>query len=123
MPSFSFAVLPDRQLERFVQMAHSVVKECRWHEFWREGMRLFIAHFATLYVSSSAADDSPAAIASAGAARGMVSSKSVEDVSVSYDLSTVLSDLDGWGAWKETIYGEQFATYARRLGMGGMYIR
>ena len=29
----------------------------------------------------------------------------------------------GWAAWKLTTYGTQFATLARMVGKGGMYIR
>lgn len=69
------------------------------------------------------AQASPSQVATAGSARGAVSAKQVDAVSIQYNLAMVADDLAGWGAWKETLYGEQFATLARMLGKGGMFVR
>lgn len=132
MPQFTSDVIPDNVLSMYVDLANNVVKEARWHSYWLEGMRLFISHFASLYVITSAptppageeAEDYVApSVASLSAVRGIVSNKKVDQISVSYDLSVINKDLEGWGAWKETIYGEQFATLARMIaGKGGMYV-
>jgi len=110
-------------LDQFILMATNTVQEIRWHENWRYGMGLFIAHFATLYIQAMAGENPSAQqVISAAQARGLQASKSVGDVSVSYDFASIGSDLDGWAAWKLTQYGLQFATFARMLGKGGSYV-
>lgn len=122
MPNFTEAIIPDEQLQAYIDMAHAVVKEARWHGLWREGMRLFIAHFVTLYLSTQREDPTRSQLVDAGRKQGTATNKSVGQVSVGLDTSQVLGDLTGWGAWKDTAYGSQFATLARVLGKGGMYI-
>ena len=124
MPQFTSDVISDAVLSMYVELANNVVQEARWHSYWKEGMRLFISHFSSLYVLSAASAEDPeqSSIASLSAVRGIVSNKKVDQISVSYDLSVINEDLAGWGAWKETVYGEQFATLARMLAKGGMYI-
>lgn len=122
MPSFD-GNIPDEVLEHYVAMAHSIVKEARWHALWKEGMRLCIAHFLTLYLMSTAPDDADAvSVINAGGTNGVATSKSVGQVSVSYDVNIANGDLNGWAAWKLTTYGAQFATMARLLGKAGMYV-
>lgn len=60
-----------------------------------------------------------AMIAAAGLAGGIQTSKSVGDVSVSYQVLTALED---WGAWNLTKYGQLLATQARVIGSGPMII-
>lgn len=60
-----------------------------------------------------------AQIAAQGLAGGIQTSKSVGDVSVSYQVLTALED---WGAWNLTSYGQQLATMARVIGSGPMVI-
>ena len=103
-------------------MAHSIVKEARWHKLWPEGMRLFIAHFVTLYLSTPQAGATVDELISAGKVQGAVTSKQVGSISVSLDVSQATNDLTGWAAWKLTTYGIQFVTFARLMGKGGMYV-
>jgi hypothetical protein len=56
-----------------------------------------------------------AEIAAQGLAGGIQVSKSVGDVSVSYQP---LSALESWGAWNLTSYGQLLATQAKIVGMG-----
>jgi len=124
MPAFTAEVIPDAVLSHFVETAHRCIKEARWHGLWREGMRLFIAHFATLYLETPEEGADRAGIASAGKLRGAMNTKTVGPISVGYSSGQeATSDLTGWGAWKLTTYGTQFATLARMVGKGGMYIR
>lgn len=60
-----------------------------------------------------------AQIAAQGLAGGIQTSKSVGDVSVSYQVLTALED---WGSWNLTTYGQQLATMARVVGSGPMVI-
>lgn len=60
-----------------------------------------------------------AQVAAQGLAGGIQTSKSVGDVSVSYQ---VLTSLEDWGAWNLTTYGQQLATMAKVVGSGPMVI-
>ncbi|TWH46338.1 DUF4054 domain-containing protein [Sporomusa sp. KB1] len=110
-------------IEMYIELADAVVKESRWRKRWKFAMGLFIAHFLTLYLQSFVDANSTAAqVVAAGQARGLMTSKSVGDVSVSYDFSTIAQGLDGWAAWNLTTFGQQYATLARIVGKGGMYV-
>jgi hypothetical protein len=110
-------------LDQFVAMAHACVQEARWHESWHLGMCLYIAHFATLFLETMTGNNPSAEeVVSAARVRGLQTSKSVGDVSVSYDFGHIQNDLKGWAAWDLTSFGAQFATLARMLGKAGMYV-
>lgn len=114
---------PADVLDMFIQFANASIKYRRYHKGWKLAMCLFVAHFLTLYIQSAVDPDAPAAaVIQAGQTKGLTASKSVDGVSVSYDFSTALADLDGWAAWKLTNYGTQLATLAKAYGMGGMYV-
>ena len=86
-------------------------------------MRLFIAHFVTLFLMLPTQGATREEILGASRVGGSISSKTVGPISVSYDNTQATGDLTGWAAWKLTTYGTQFATLARMLGKGGMFIR
>lgn len=118
-------LVPENVMEMYIQFAHSCVLAARYRDAWRICMALFIAHFLTLYMQSMAGGEQGAdaqMVMAAGQTRGLVASKSVDGVSLSFDFSTALQDLNGWAAWKLTTYGVQFATQAKILTMGGMYV-
>ena len=48
--------------------------------------------------------------------------KSVDGVSVSYGSSEGSADLNGYGSWKDTVFGEQLATMAQMMGAGMMVV-
>ncbi|GHU70636.1 hypothetical protein FACS1894184_16360 [Clostridia bacterium] len=123
MPAFTEEIVPDTIVEHFLKMADAVVQKARWHELWLEGMRLYIAHFVTLYLSTQPTGEGLPALMSASGTQGIATSKTVGAVSVAYDIGSIANDLTGWGDWKQTVYGTQFATLARMVGMGGMYVR
>ena len=68
---------------------------------------------------SSTTTLSPAQIAAQGVANGIQVSKSVGDVSASYQT---LTSLEAWGAWNLTKQGQQLATMAQVVGAGPMVI-
>ena len=123
MPPFTESVISDETLQPYIDMASSVVREARWHSLWRLGMALFIAHFVTLFLDMPASGASSDEITGSAKSGGLISSESTGGVSVSYDHSSAATDLTGWGAWKLTSYGVQFATLARIVGKGGMLVR
>ena len=116
-------VVPQLITQMYLDLANTCIKEARWHGFWKVGMSLFIAHFCTLYVQGVADPDSGAAgILKAGQSRGLETSVSVGDVSVSTDFSIIASGIEGWAGFKATAYGLQLAGIGKFLGKGGMYV-
>lgn len=117
------AVIPEPIVQMFIDLADASIKEARWRASWRLAMGWFVAHFCTMYLQGVADPAGGAAAAmAAGQAKGLNTSESVGDVSVSMDYSAIAQDLDGWAAWKLTIYGQQLATMGKLVGKGGMYV-
>lgn len=115
-------VLPDAALDMYVDLGLSCVNYKRFNKMWKAAIGLFIAHFCTLYLQSMQPEgtDASQVLASASSA-GMVTSESADGVSYSRDGSA-LNDLNGWAAFKMTTFGVQFATMAKLVGRGGMYV-
>lgn len=115
-------VLPDAALDMYVDLGLSCVNYKRFNRMWKTAIGLFIAHFCTLYLQSMQPEGTEASqvLASASSA-GMVTSESADGVSYSRDGSA-LNDLNGWAAFKMTTFGVQFATMAKLVGRGGMYV-
>ena len=119
----SAPVVPVIFLQALIDLAHASVREARFRDAWKMCMGLFIAHFITLYLTTfTEPGATPYELAKAGQAGGVISSKSVDSVSVNYDFSQMTEDLDGWAEWKATAYGLQFATWAKMFSMPGMYV-
>lgn len=116
-------ILPEPAIEMFLELANACVSEERFGKSWKYACGLFVAHLATLYVQNKAEAGTPEAdIIAAAQNVGAVTSESADGVSYSMDTSIITSDLSGWGAWKLTAYGVQFASLARVFGKGGMYV-
>lgn len=110
-------------INMYIGLAHTVVKEARWHGGWKLAMGLFVAHFVTLYLQGTVQANADAeTVLAAAQTRGLVASESVADLSTSYDYSTAAQGLEGWASWNLTTYGQQYATLARMVGKGGMYV-
>lgn len=116
-------LVPQIISQMYLELANASIKEKRWHSYWKVGMCFFIAHFCTLYLQGIADPNSgAAAVLEGGKAKGLDTSISVGNVSVSTDYSAVANGIDGWASWKLTIYGQQLASIGKLLGKGGMYI-
>lgn len=110
-------LLPEPALSAFIWLATSSVMFGRWRKSWRLGMALFIAHYATLYLQT---ESQPAvSAAQAGLAQGIKVAKSVGDVSVGIQP---IANLEEFGAFNLTQYGIQFATIAKSMGMGAIFV-
>jgi hypothetical protein len=121
-PNITYIVDPTI-IQMYLDLANTSIKETRWRSGWKIAMGWFVAHFITLYLQGMADANSTAAqVIAKGQSKGLMASKSVSDVSVSYDYNSIAQDLDGWAAWKLTSYGQQLATMGKMLGKGGMYI-
>lgn len=117
-------VIPRVVIDGYVNFAHASLQKARYHDAWEMVMGLFIAHWLTLFLQSMTSPDDPVGkIIAAGLAKGLQSSKSAGDLSVSYDFSFLNgSDFNGWGTYKMTAFGQQFVTIAKIYGMGGMVV-
>ncbi|MBR2800359.1 MAG: DUF4054 domain-containing protein [Oscillospiraceae bacterium] len=123
-PQFASEALPEAWLQMTLDSANAAIQSARWHSLRKQAICLYVAHFATLYLKTLADPAaSPTAIARKGDGSGNVTSKSVGGVSVSYGSAEGSSDLTGYGAWKETEFGQQLATMARMVGKGMMVVR
>ena len=117
------SVIPQTVLQAWFNLAYASLSYNRYHELWRTCMGLFIAHWLTLYLQTkTSADDPVRNIVNSGLAKGVQTSKSAGDLSVSYDFSAVANDFEGWGTYKLTLFGQQFITLARLCCKGGMVV-
>lgn len=122
-PQFDEPTIPQALLTAYLELAQEAIQEARWHQYWPTAIGLFIAHLCTLWLQGAAGADASAAEAlKSGSVSGVISSKSVSGVSVSYDTGSVLSDFAGSGSWKLTVYGQQLLTLLKIAGKGGMQI-
>lgn len=118
MPEFSdAAVYPDPQISFWLDLAPKVFDAGRWGELLDHGMSLFIAH--NLVLQSRATKDAQFGKAP-GQASGPVTSKSVDKVSISYDVSSAAEE--GAGSYNLTVYGQQYIRLARIIGAGPVQI-
>lgn len=116
--------LPEGIIEMYIGLANSYINIERWKNSWKIGMCYFVAHFCTLYLQSFSPSNSTAQEVMASAqAKGLVSSKSVGDVSVSYDFSSAVNGLDGWANWTSTTFGINLANLGRLIGKGQIWVR
>jgi hypothetical protein len=113
-------------LNTLLAMANNTVSPDRWGETWRLAVGLFVAHYATLYLRTikdapNGSKNASQAVAS-GTLFGIVNSASLGDASVSYDTSAATQLTSNWGQWNLTAYGQQYASLAKMMCMGGAWI-
>lgn len=115
--------LPVEAVEMYIGLANSYVNIKRWKNSWKLGMHLFTAHFCTLYIQSfSPVGSSAREVMASAQAKGLITSKGVGDVSVSYDFSSAVNGLDGWANWTSTSFGIQLASIGKILGKGNSWV-
>lgn len=112
---------PIAVIQLFINLAQSSVMSARWMDTWYLAVGLYVAHFLTLWMRSETGPNTTAAqIVQSGLQIGMLTSKSVGDVSAG--IETIKGFLSEWGDWQLTLYGVQFATYAAAIGSGPVYV-
>lgn len=117
------SLVPEAILMTFLGQANDSVLPARWGSLWRYAAGLYVAHFSALYLKTYSPGSANALQAAASAEQtGVVKQASMGDTSISYDNSAVTAGTEKWGAWNATQYGQQLVTYARMVGMGGMYV-
>ncbi|RKT94327.1 UNVERIFIED_ORG: uncharacterized protein DUF4054 [Pantoea allii] len=114
-PEFSSDTLyPDPQVQFRLNLADIQLDQNRLGSLFPYMVELFVAHYLTL----QAGDNRSAALGRAGgSSSGIVSSKSVDKVSVSYDNSSTLNPAAGF--WNNTRYGAEFYQTICMFGAGG----
>lgn len=116
-------LLPENMLQIFINQANTSVLPSRWSDMWELAAGLYVAHFAALYLKTySTGQPSAGQTVTAATPTGLVSSAKMGDTSLNFDNTAITEGTKEWGAWNSTVYGQQLITYARLIGMGGMYV-
>lgn len=110
-------VYPDSQVAYYLNLAGLLLNANRWKRLLDTGTELFIAHNLVLEAN---AQKTSAAGGVPGAMTGVVSSKSVDKVSVSYDTGAAI--MPNAGHWNLTIYGARYVKLSRMFGAGPMQV-
>jgi hypothetical protein len=107
---------PDATVTWWLCQAQNVIDPCAWGQMYQKGQGSWVAHELAMLASAAAqaAGGNPTGIG------GIVSSKSVGPVSVSYD--TQIGTEKDAGYYNYTIYGRQYIHWARLLGMGPIQV-
>ena len=117
-PEFaSTGTYPDATVNFWLGLSGKMLDANRWGDLLDYGTELFVAHNLTLAVrdqKASAFGGVP------GAGHGVLASKTIDKVSMSYD--TALAGVEGAGNWNLTTYGTRYIQLARMVGAGGLQL-
>jgi hypothetical protein len=109
---------PDALITFWLTVTSKLINVDRWGDLSDQGQELMTAHYLSLAARDRATAAAPGAIP--GQLTGVVTAKSVDDVSVSYDVSSMLN-ADA-GSWNQTTYGARYFQLARLMGAGGIQL-
>lgn len=113
-------IFPVELFEAYVELADSIVGQCKWGKMWKYGMGLVVAHFLVYKLRKFPNDGTIGGIVDGGSITGIVSSATLGDASVKYD--TGLTTDPDYGTWNYTSYGQEFVELAKQAGKGGVYV-
>jgi hypothetical protein len=117
---YNAPLVPFVAILAYIYLATASLVQARWQEQWQFAVALYVAHFLTLYAQSDGNPNSTVSQAAAqGLSTGIVTAKSVSDVSISFQA---VQGLENWGAWNLTSFGQQLAQFARVIGTGPMLL-
>lgn len=94
-------------------MGEKLISSDKFGDLYTQAVELFTAHNAALAADNRSATTSGA---SPGQAGGVVASKAVGSVKVSYDTAAAMET--NAGHWNQTTYGRQYIRLARLIGQG-----
>ena len=94
-------------------MGEKLISSDRFGDLYTQAVELFTAHNAVLAAGNKSATASGALPGQAG---GVVASKAVGSVNVSYDTTAAMET--NAGHWNQTTYGRQYIRLARLIGQG-----
>ena len=115
---YTTPLVPIVILQIYINRANASLLQGMYQDMWYHVMGLYIGHLATLWLMRQPAQSTAGQVVSAALATGIKVSKAVGDVSASYEAIPI----DGWGAFNLTSYGQEFITYAKPTGSGGMLV-
>lgn len=117
-PEFSDAVkYPESQITYYLTLAYQMLNPGRWMSQLDLGAELFVAHNIAI---EARAQIEAANGGIPGTTTGPISGKSVDKVSVSFDVGAGI-ELDA-GHWNLTVYGTRFIRLARQKGAGPLQV-
>jgi len=116
-PEFGDSVTyPDSQVQFFLNLGGAMCRPGRWCDLRQFGTELVCAHFLALHqLATHGGAGGGAGVPGTG--MGVVQSKSVSKVSVSYDQG--ITSVEGAGPWNYTAYGRQYAWWWQVIGAPG----
>lgn len=117
-PSFTEALYPDFAVETRLSLGEEFLSEKVWRKVSvrTHAVGLYTAHYLAAYGSASAGGSSK----SEGSGMGVVSSKSVDGASISYDTGSTVEQ--GAGFWNSTPYGRELWQLMRVFGAGAVQL-
>lgn len=114
--------IPPYVFNLFKAMADKAIKYDRYKSAWEYLMGLYIAHNLALYLRAAQGDPGATTAIRNSVPTGIATSKSVDGLSISYDLLGAAEEFRDYGTWKDTIYGQQLITLTRPFGHGGVWV-
>lgn len=117
-PEFSDdAAYPDSGITFWLTLAGRLLNADRWGNLLDLGTSLFVAHHIVLERQAKRAADNGAA---PGMTVGVINNKSVDKVTVGYDVSATLDP--NAGHWNLTLYGIRFNGLVKMIGAGPLQV-
>ena len=117
-PEFANATTyPVSTIQFWINVAGQLLNPSAWGSLLSYGTELFVAHNLVLSqqaVASAVSGGLP------GSGSGITASKSIDKVSVSYDVSA--GTIAGAGSFNLTNYGTRYMQLANMAGMGGIQV-
>lgn len=108
---------PDSGVTYWLALGNTLLNASRWADLLPIGLELFIAHNLVL---ERQAQKTAAVEGAPGVTTGPVASKTVDKVTITYDVEAGI-EKDA-GHWNLTQYGARFIQLARMAGSGGIQL-
>ena len=111
------ALYRDEDIGFWLKYATLLLNANRWGEVLDLATELYVAHNLTIerQAKSAAANGAPP-----GLATGIISAKSVDSVSISYDTNSAMEQ--DAGHWNLTTYGQRYWRLMRMFGAGPIQV-
>lgn len=116
-PEITVSRFPDAMVQVWLDVADKLVNGARWGDVADFGRHLFAAHHLVLAYGDQAA---AARQKLPGQFSGILTSKSADGISASYDASSVTEE--NGGHWNLTKYGLQYLRLSRMMGIGPIQV-
>lgn len=118
LPEFSDSVkYTDPLVQMWMNVATKLVNAERWGDLTEFGVNLLTAHYVVLAVRTH---EQAAGGKTPGQVTGVLTSKSADGLSASYDVSSMT--IKDAGDYNLTTYGIRFAKLARMMGAGPLHV-